>query len=231
MANWGRWFDWGERAKPLEEERRGWLRVSCNVPTLLHRAADASAPTLPARVHNISPGGVSLVAEGSFELGQMLSMVLPHPDREPPTTVLVCVVRVEDLGDGRRQLGCTFSAEITEADLALFAPPNPSRTPEQRAWTRYPSQAHATYQRVNTPTAAASVARVLNLSINGVALQADAPIEVGELLNVELRDDAGRQIVSILACVVRVTGRAGDDWLFGCNFMSEITEAQMRALV
>jgi hypothetical protein len=233
MASWGRLFGWEQNDKPPEEERRASLRLTCDVPTLLHPAVEASEPTLPARVRNISASGVSLVVDRAFALGQMLSMVLPHPDREPPTTVLVCVVRVDHLKDGRCQLGCNFSAPITDADLQLFAPPTDSaQVPEERAWERYPSHAHATYHRVNAAEPEGHAARVLNLSINGIALQAKVPMEVGELLNIDLRDDHGRLIVSILACVVRVRGEQnGGEWLFGCNFMNELSEEQLRMLV
>jgi hypothetical protein len=174
MASWGRLFGWGQ-APATEDERRGWARHRCDVATTLHLAGDANGAAVPARVRDVSPGGASLVVGRLFDLGAMLSLALPHPAREPLTTVLVCVVHARDLGDGRWQLGCTFSAEITADDLERFAPQPGAARPEQRAGARHPGRAHAAYQRVNAPTPESSQARVLNLSIGGIVLEADAP--------------------------------------------------------
>jgi hypothetical protein len=229
IATWGRLFGWGQETS-VEEDRRVWQRQPCDIDTVCQRAGDPDATPLRVRVRNVSVGGIRFLVEQSFDLGELLGVVLPGAGREAPTSVLACVVRVDDEGGGRWTLGCTFSDELTEDDLNRFAPGSP-RVAEQRAWERYPSHAHATYQRVNDAVPGTRTARVRNLSISGVALEADAPLPVGELLNVELRDDAGSLIVAALACVVRVTGRPGGDWLFGCNFMSELSEEQLRTLV
>jgi hypothetical protein len=227
IATLGRLFRWGSTTA-AEEERRSWVRHACDVETTCRPAGDGEAE-LPAQVRDVALGGASVVVRRPFAPGDLLSLRLPG--EQPATTVLACVVRADPLDDERWSLGCTFSAEITEADLLLFEPQRAVvRVPEQRAAERHPCQARATYQRVNNGTAP-KPATVVNVSLNGIALQAGAPLAAGELLSLDLSDAAGRAVASPLVCVVRITSQPGGDWLFGCNFMSELTEEQLRALL
>jgi hypothetical protein len=56
-------------------------------------------------------------------------------------------------------------------------------------------------------------------------------VPIGELVNLDLRDGQGQPVLTTLACVVRVTVQSDSDTLVGCNFISEIGENQLQALV
>ena len=52
-----------------EEERRLWGRLPCDLETSCRAASGQGGDPLPARVRNISRGGISLRVAGSFEPG------------------------------------------------------------------------------------------------------------------------------------------------------------------
>src|SRR5262249_10766076 len=124
------------------------------------------------------------------------------------------------------------SSELSAADLELFDPRPQGGPSDQRAAERFPGRASAVFTRVNDaePPRPAR-ACVVNLSLNGAALHCDTALESGELLNLDLADASGEVIPVPLACVVRVSPLPGDGgWLFGCNFLGELSEEQLRAL-
>jgi hypothetical protein len=207
------------------------VRHACDVQTVCQPTDEPAGEPLPLRVSNVSLGGLSGEAPRPFVPGELLSVRLPGGEAGP-TTVLACVIRTDDLGAGRWKVGCTFSAEITEAELLQFEPgAGRVRVAEQRAAERFDCAAQATYQRVNGPASAARPAAVANLSLTGVALRAAEPLPPGELLGLELRGPGGCVVAGPLACVVRVTAEPGGAWLFGCNFLSELSEEQLHSLL
>ena len=54
-----------------DEERRGWERLPSSAETTL-TPVDSNAQPVPARVRNVSQGGIQVVAACSFEPGAML---------------------------------------------------------------------------------------------------------------------------------------------------------------
>jgi hypothetical protein len=95
---------------------------------------------------------------------------------------------------------------------------------------RFPSEAQATMQ---TGTAAGQEpwpAQLRDISANGVALLVPQPVEAGTILSVELQRTAGPASLTLLACVVRVEGTAGGEWLLGCTFIRELSDKELRAL-
>jgi hypothetical protein len=94
---------------------------------------------------------------------------------------------------------------------------------------RFPCRARATFQVVRAPAAPAA-AEVLNVSASGVGLRAEADVQVGELLSLELRGDEGPALTT-LACVVRVTASPGGARELGCNFIGDLADDDLRALV
>jgi hypothetical protein len=229
FAALSRLVGWGKGAT-VEEDRRVKGRHSCDVATTCAHASKPHGPRLAAHVHNISLGGMNLIVSERFDPGELLNLQLP--DANPPTTVLACVIWADDLKDGTWSLGCSFSAELTPADLELFEPEHPAeRGGEQRAAERFPSRAAATFARVNDDHSSRALsAQVVNLSLNGVALRCPASLDTGELLSLELRDDSDQIIAILLACVVRISPQPDGEWLIGCNFLGELTEEQLRAL-
>lgn len=215
-----------------------WVRFPCNIQTSCQPAGGGSADPaerLSVRVHDISRGGVSLVAARPFDPGQLLSLELPGAGPEG-TTVLACVVRADPADGGQWTLGCTFSAELSDEDLQLFGARRARPTaPDQRNWVRYSCQAHASFRVVRSDSPEWWSARVLNISASGIALEVSAPLTVGELLSLELRRADDEVVLTTLAGVVRVTApppSAGDaERVVGCNFIAELGEKELDALL
>lgn len=227
LASWNRLVR-GHR--PPDEDRRVWVRFPSGLETTLHPAGAPEGPRLAARVRDVSRGGIHLLLDRPFEAGEMLSVELPAAEGQPPSTVLACVVRAAGAEGGAWSVGCTFSAELSDDDLEAFRPHRvKAAVTDQREWVRFPSRARATFQLVRAPAAPAA-AEVLNVSASGIGLRAAADLQVGELLSVELRAD-DRPALTTLACVVRVTPQAGGAQVLGCNFIGDLADDDLRALV
>ncbi len=230
LASWNR-LVYGDRGgRPPEEERRVWVRFPSGLETTLQPANGPDGPRLGARVRDVSRGGIHLVLDRPFEAGEMLSVELPAAEGQPPSTVLACVVRASEAEGGAWSVGCTFAAELGEDDLQAFRPHRvKAPVADQRQWVRFPCQAQATFQVVRAPAAPAP-AEVLNVSASGIGLRAAADLQVGELLSLELRG-VDRPALTTLACVVRVTTEPGGAQVLGCNFIGDLPDDDLRALV
>jgi hypothetical protein len=207
-----------------------WVRFPSGLETTLQPARGPDGPRVGARVRDVSRGGIRLVLDRPFEPGEMLSVELPVAEGQPPSTVLACVVRAAEGEGGAWSVGCTFAAELADDDLQMFGARR-VKAPEtdQREWVRFPSRAQATFQVVRAPAAPAA-AEVVNISASGIGLRAAADLQVGELLSVELRG-GDRPAVTTLACVVRVTAQPGGGQVLGCNFIGDLADDDLRALV
>src|SRR5262249_55421430 len=203
-----------------------------DLETTLRPEGNAEAGPLAARVRNISRGGISLVVQRHFETGELLTVELPGAEPDSRYTVLACVVHVRPLPDGAWALGCTFSGELSPEDLAAFgAQRTRPAPPDQRTWDRYPVTVTASYQPLLAPEGGRQAAQVLNISTTGVGLLVQEAIEPGTLLNVDLHGPAGGHAPTLLACVVHVSARPGGEWALGCNFIRELGEPELAALV
>lgn len=229
LSSWGKMFGLSGDGAAGEDDRRAFGRVVCDVATTCQAASPPRGEYLPSRVRNVSPGGVCLRLPREFQLGELLSVVLPTQAHEPRAEVLACIVRCDEAG-GEWEVGCTFATPLSEDDLARFGGPA-SAGADQRSWMRFRCEAEASYQLVGPATPAASQpAGVVNISGGGVGLLVAEALQVGELLSVELRRD-GRAILTALASIVRTTERPGGERLVGCNFIHELPEDQLRRLL
>jgi hypothetical protein len=227
LSSWGRLLGRG-KSDGAEDERRLWGRVPCDVETTIESAGPDLGPPLPAHVRNVSRGGINLTSGQKFEPGWLLCVALPVGDG---TQVLACVVRCEALPSGLWELGCTFAAQLSDEDLQnLGARREKAGPPDQRAWVRYPCHAVASFQVVRANEPSTSQAAVLNVSANGIALQVEAPLHVGELLNLELSRD-GERVLTTLASVVRTATAPDGALVIGCNFIRELDDEQVAALL
>jgi hypothetical protein len=229
LASWNRLVRWGQGGRAADEDRRVWVRFPSGLETTLQSARGPDGPRLGARVQDVSRGGIRLVVDRPFEAGELLSVELPAAEGQAPSTVLACVVRTAEDG-GAWSVGCTFAAELAEDDLQVFGARRvKAPVTDQREWVRFPCQARATFQVVRAPAAPAA-AEVLNVSASGIGLRAEADLQVGELLSVELCGN-DRPPLTTLACVVRVTAEPGGKQVLGCNFIGELADDDLRALV
>ncbi len=186
----------------------------------------------PAHIRDVSLGGVNLVCDRPFQPGQILSLELPGVVEDGDHQVLACVVRSVPEPDGQWSLGCVFSRELSAEDLEKFgARKTKTPTHDQRTWVRFDCALKATYSRVGDPTGSALPAGVLNVSPSGVGLLIKENVEPGSLLNVHLCGKDGREVRTILACVVHSTLRASGDLALGCNFIRELAEEELQVLL
>jgi hypothetical protein len=214
-----------------QDDRRLWLRYSADLNAQVRLENQGVAHGAPAKVRDLSMGGANLLVEMPFESGQLLTLELPTNDNTI-RTVLACVVRSMREDAKQWSVGCVFSRELTEQELASFGAQRIRHDPEdQRTWKRFSCELKAQYQVVGDPENQTHIAQVLNISANGVGLQVTQVIEAGCLLSLDLLDREGHLIRSILSCVVHTTQRAGGELALGCNFIRELSEDELRSLV
>jgi c-di-GMP-binding flagellar brake protein YcgR len=230
LSRLGRWI--GLSPKPDGEDRRVWVRHSCSLETSLAQANGTDSERVAARVENISRGGVRLVAQDAFEPGDLLSIELPPSSANSGSTVLACVVHAQARGNSQWALGCSFASELTDEDLQSFHPEQEgSASSDQRAASRFPCQAQARYQSISADEGDLLPAEVVNISASGVAMKLEGGLQVGELINLELRRATKELVVVTLASVVRVQGATKGAQVVGCNFIAELSEQQLVALL
>ncbi len=233
LSTWKSLVRWGQKEPKAGEERRIWVRHTCSLNTTYQPAGEPDAERLSVQVCDISRGGISLKVDRAFEPGELLSVELPTGPAGPTCRVLACVVRSRrQPGNEGWLLGCTFAAQLQDQDLQLFgavrARPD---EPDQRAWTRFECKAQAFYRAVNIAGSTSKPATIRNVSASGVALEVEEPLEIGELITIDLR--AGEHFLfSTLACVVRVTIPTDEGHpVLGCNFIGELAESQLQSLL
>lgn len=214
-----------------EEDRRLWDRREVNVEIRVTPATGQAESSLNARILDASSGGVRIEVGRYFEPGDLLTLELPPRENTPSTSVLACVVYTQASEDERWVLGCRFSAELSDADLAAFgaAKQRPDLL-DGRNWSRFPCQLKAIYQVVLDEDGPCREAKVLNISAGGVALVVDHDVRAGALLSAELHAADGRAVVTMLACVVHVIAESEGERVLGCNFIQELSDADLQSL-
>src|SRR5262249_20342649 len=142
------------------------------------------------------------------------------------------IVRVEPAGGDDWALGCVFARELGDADLESFgARRERHASADQRQWMRFPCNVKAAYQKISSLQTAPAEAQVLNISASGVGLMVKEQIEAGTLRSVGLQPPTGEVGFTMLACVVHVTAQANGDHALGCNFIRELADADLDALL
>jgi hypothetical protein len=210
------------------EDRRARDRHPSDVRIAIQ--AHQGTVRLPARILDVSPKGIGLRVGSALGPGAMVGVEVPGGSAESETVVLACVAHVRPHGEGEWVVGCSFTHDLSDEDFAAFRGEPAIPQPDRRESERFPCPFGASFEPVGSETTR-SPARVLNLSLGGVALLADRPVPVGTVLSLELRGEGGPARHSLLACVVHLTTRPGGEWVLGCDFLHDLTEAQLRALL
>jgi hypothetical protein len=112
-----------ERVRPSGPDARRWVRFPCDVETACYTWDAVPGERRPARILNVSPGGVGLLLPCEFAEGTLLYLDLPGEVGGPVRKVLVRVVRVSDHGHTGWFLGCEFAGRITADELAALLGP------------------------------------------------------------------------------------------------------------
>lgn len=218
-------------ASSADEDRRVWVRHPSSAQTVVQPTADSVDTRLSARVRNVSRGGLNLLVNQRFEPGELISVDLPGATAQSLSTVLACVIHVNEEAGGW-SLGCTFAEELSDADLAAFgAKRQKPPPPDNRTWVRFVCNVKASCQRVDDPEKKNWRADVVNISANGIGLLVDRAIEIGTLLSLDLQSPTTHSTRTMLACVVHVTTQPGGGRSLGCNFIRALSEADLKALL
>jgi hypothetical protein len=208
-----------------KDERRFWVRYPANLDTSVQLADYPGEDRVPARIRDISRGGVNLVLDQGFPTGRLLTLEMPSVDNpERIFNVLACVVHSRAEPGGRHSLGCVFSRELTDDDLMSFGARRVRYAPDdQRSWMRFPCQLRVTFNIIGEPETAWRDAQISNISASGVGLEVKDVIDVGALLNLRVVGKQGHER-TLLTCVVHAVKQGDADWQLGCNFIRELSE-------
>ncbi len=214
------------------DERRLWVRYPAEVATDVQLVDRESPERMAAQVRDISRGGASLLLDRDVPPGQLLNIELPSADTSESQTVLACVVRSNAGRAGEWIVGCVFSRELSEADLAgCDSRRGQPRSDDKRTWMRIDCQLTARIQQVGAKEEGWHQVQVLNISASGLGIVSDRFLDAGSLLNVELLGRDGKAARTILACVVHVSSRGATEWALGCNFIRELNDEDFQALI
>lgn len=99
---------------PSTPNRRVWLRHVGDWEGALRDAPLAVDRQFPARIKDVSCGGVKLLSHHEFDVGAILTVQVAG------RSFLAEVKHVSPLADGSWSLGCRFTKELSEAELAAF---------------------------------------------------------------------------------------------------------------
>jgi PilZ domain len=233
ISFWRRWVGKGESSAGMGEERRLWVRHPASLTTTVRPNNNGKSVRVSSKLRNISRGGIHLEVDHAFESGQLIAVELPLANSTRMQSVLACIVRVVPEGPGRWALGCIFSQDLDDDDLAGLGGRRVKHDDhDKRTWMRFATDIHAVIEMVGDIRSEKFEAKVLNVSASGVSLQTSERIEAGVLLNVDFldRDESKRR--TILACVVHVSpGDYNGEWVLGCNFIRSLSEEDLKGLV
>jgi hypothetical protein len=227
----GRVIGYKSSQVPAMEERRVWVRHPCALTATVRSAAALEPAPTAARVLNVSRGGIMLLASCQVEAGDLIHIDLPADSDIGESAVLACVVQAKATENGEWALNCSFSADLSEEDWRRFNLEPPTPEAERRALIRYVCQAEVIYEVVGGAPEQRGSAQCVDISAGGVGFPIPGPIGLGCLLHLELRDARARKVAVMLASAVSTRRAPDGNYFLGCNFMGELTDAQLRELV
>jgi len=109
-----------KRVRTTEPDCRAWVRFECNVETQCRAVAPAQPGTWPARVLEVSPGGMKILAPCQFEQGTILNVKLPGGAALLPRHALVRVLRDQSVSAGKWIISGEFTDQLSDDDLQRF---------------------------------------------------------------------------------------------------------------
>lgn len=213
-------------------ERQVWVQVH-NVRDVLRPEGSVDGKRHGARIQDLSLGGLVLILDHRYDAGTPLEVEIASRNAgESPVQLLVRVMVCSNPAENTFVVSCCFLHELSADELRLFGADCavPDRS-DGRAWVRFPSKLEALYHAVVAAEHAPGRARIVNISAGGVALQTKQDFERGTLLNLELRGLDGQPLQPRLARVVHATRQGEGDYMLGCTFVRELSDADLQALM
>jgi c-di-GMP-binding flagellar brake protein YcgR len=101
----------------VSNDKRSWPRFTGNLTATVQLTNSYDLTRWPAKVLNLSAGGVALVVDRDIRNGTLLTVDLCGANGQRLDTILICVVHITTGEDGTRRLGCNFIRELEESDL------------------------------------------------------------------------------------------------------------------
>jgi hypothetical protein len=109
------------RVRPANSDCRAWVRFPCDIETVCHTVETTPGEQIPARILNVSAGGVGLLLPCQFETRTLLHLVLPAPMGVARPRILVRVVQARPDGHGNWYLGCEFVDQFSDGEMDFLA--------------------------------------------------------------------------------------------------------------
>jgi hypothetical protein len=105
------------RARPGGDDSRAWVRFECDVPTICRDADHPDNDPVAARILNIAPGGLALLASTRWRKGNLLWLQFPGAPERPGRSVLVRVAESPREAGELWMHSCEFAFQLGEEDL------------------------------------------------------------------------------------------------------------------
>jgi len=181
----------------------------------------------PARVEDISAGGIKLNVCRRFECGTRLIVELDNRAENFRRTVIVSVVHVK-AHQGGWHLGCSIDGELDAKTVDLLR--LKTEEPPERVWLRLSSRIRTTCYVSGSDNGPLRRVRVENVSRGGIGLDSAQPVPEGACIEVQV-PNAISSLHRVLARVIRVTPQENQRWFLGCAFFTELSERELEAFV
>lgn len=98
--------------------RRAWDRYPCEQQGVCRALANSHSGGLwPAKVRDISSGGLSLFMSRRFEVGTMLVVEVGNTSGDESVLLLARVIRISERMRGEWVMGCVLSKQLGMNDL------------------------------------------------------------------------------------------------------------------
>lgn len=214
---------------PLPSDRRRAPRFPANLEcTCVPVGNEMVDKPWPARIEDISCGGINLAVRRRFERGTRLIVELHDPAKSTGRTLIVCVAHVRANGADGWQLGCSIDGELDAATTDLLR--LKTAPPPERLWQRTSSPMRTTCYVGGSENGALRQVRVENVSRGGIGLEVAQPVPEGAYIEVQV-PHAKSPLHRVLARVIRVTEQKDDRWFLGCAFFAELSDRELAAFV
>jgi PilZ domain len=100
-------------------EQRARPRFATHARARYHSIRGDASLLYPAEILNLSALGIALKLDGTLQIGELINLELCEGEQVVLTT-LASVVRIDKEAEGKRVVGCTFIAELSEEHLAAL---------------------------------------------------------------------------------------------------------------
>jgi hypothetical protein len=106
-----------QRVRPTAPDCRRWVRFPCSVETVCYTWETVPGEQRPARILNVSAGGIGLLLPCQFPVGTLLNFEVPVANGRTVRRLLVRVVRALEHTRGDWFLGCEFAHQLSDEEL------------------------------------------------------------------------------------------------------------------